>query len=182
MTNENEDVKQLYTKEFKKKWFGEGEWVDEPDCVKFDYNGYKCLVYRLVKKEPYAVEEHYFGGHLCGYVLLKEDNKLDKQAMYDIDCHGGITFCEEGGSFEDENGKEIHMRCGYLIGFDCGHSGDYVPSMEKFMKVHREIGQISPIPIELSKCAIFNPVYRNFQFCVNECKRIVDQLISKEIQ
>ena len=39
------DVKQLYTPEFKEKWFGVGEWVDEPDVVKFDYKGYKCMVY-----------------------------------------------------------------------------------------------------------------------------------------
>lgn len=182
MKTENEDVKHLYTKEFKQKLFGEGEWVDEPDIIKFEYRGYKCLVFRVVKKDPFATDEHYFGGHLCGYVLLSEGHKFygKNYDEIDVDCHGGLTFSEFSDDYEEFD--EFDIDRSHLIGFDCAHSGDYCPSSEEMMKKIRRRGGIYAIPEEFKKYSIFNPVYRNVQFCVDECKSIVDQLINKGVE
>ncbi len=158
----------IYSSDEKLKWFGYGEWIEELDSLVFEYNLYKCLVHRIVKKEPCSAEEHYFGGHLCGYVEIPFAHPLfgiDLNKI-DIECHGGLNYSECHGEHQ-------------LIGFDCAHSCDYTPSMEKFRK-ESWINEIFPIPEEYKEFAIFNPVYRNIDFVINECMQIVDQLIAKE--
>ncbi len=157
----------LFRSDQKLAWFGYGEWVEEFDQIEFTYEYYKCLVVRVVKKEPFAVDEHYFGGHLCGYVQIPKRHPLYSKDWdeIDLDCHGGITC--------NENHEE------HWIGFDCAHSGDYVPSMEKFRKENK-INELFPIPKESSMYSLFHPVYRNILFVMNECRIIVDQLIEIE--
>lgn len=170
MKNFIEESIKSYTSDQKIDWFGPGEWVDEFDVVKFYFKDYKCMVFRVVTQEPF-VEGVCFGGHFCGYVFLHGNHSFSGENFQDldIDCHGGITFSE----FAQEEGA-------HLIGFDCAHSGDYVPSMEKLKKQYRLKAEIAPIPKEFEKYSIFNPVYRNVEFCVNECKSIVNQLIEMD--
>lgn len=154
---ENKTEEHIYDKNIKLKFMGQGEWIDECDKMHFTYKGYECRILRNFVKEPYCKEEAYFGGYLCGYVkfnkeLLNED---------EINCHGGITFCENS-----------------WIGFDCSHSTDYVPTMEEFKK--RYANEILPIPEEFKQYSLFNPVYRNMEFCIEECKQIVEQVIKLE--
>lgn len=148
----------LYTRDQKLKWWGYGEWVEELDAFRYEYKGYECLVLRICRKESYTKEEHYFGGHLCGYVVIPKNHPfyaLDfTEIKIEIDCHGGITFSECNDT--------------HLIGFDCAHSGDYVPSTEKL----RGRSNISKL--------FFNPTYKNFYFCMNECFSIVDQLSAND--
>lgn len=61
--------------------------------------------------------------------------------------------------------------------------GDYIPSLEYFKKQREASGELKPlqIPKEYKKLSIFNPVYRNIEFCINECKSIVDQLAKKAL-
>ena len=157
-----------HTSEEKTAWFGHGEWVEEPDYVEFTYKGYKCQVIRICIREPYAKEFHAFGGHLCGYVQLPESHPyIGKEGFdLDIDCHGGITYSDHG-----------------FIGFDCVHSGDYLPSTEHLKKTNFEMiaSRIAfPVPKGFEKFALFNPVYRNMDYCIKECKSIVRQLIKME--
>ncbi len=163
------EEKHQYDKDFKIKFLGEGEWIEEPDSIKFMYKDYECLVYRVMKKEPCTQEEAWFGGHLCGYVVIPQSHPLYNKEIGEIDyivCHGGITF------------SECHDT--HLIGFDCGHSGDYVPTMVKFKNERSRFHDIFPIPEDFKKYAIFNPSYKNVSFCIDQCKYIVDQLIDLE--
>ena len=66
----NEKRKHIYDREFKLKFMGDGEWLDEPDVVDFEYEGINCLINRTMKRKPLCAEELYFGGHLCGYIFL----------------------------------------------------------------------------------------------------------------
>lgn len=169
-----EDIKEIhkFTSEEKMNWWGYGEWLGEPDEVDFTYNAINCKILRIAIKEPYSVEEHIFGGHLCGYVQIPKDNilYLDTYEDMDIDCHGGLTY-----------GEIIDKK--YWIGFDCAHSTDFVPSTEqlcknnlKGKKIHDSFKEFYN-KIGVKDCLLFNPTYKNINFCINECKSIVDQII-----
>ena len=144
-----------------KNWLGSaaGEWVEEPDHVVFIYKGLECKVVRIVfPDEP----NHIFGGYLCGYVLIPANHPYHNRLLRDlknIDSHGGTDM------------RSRALVTG--IGFDCGHLGDYLPSTEYFKKTN--LRRDFPLPAGFEKYAIFNPVYRNINFCIEECKGIVDQ-------
>lgn len=160
----------LYTSDEKLKWFGYGEWVEEPDLIEFTHHEIKCKIVRTVKKES-CEEERYFGGSLCGYVIIPIGHELYSKDYQDIniDVHGGLTFGEY-------NEKE------HWIGFDCAHLGDLIPSMELFkIKNNRYLKYLWPIPEELNEYSIFNPTYRNIEFCIQECKSMADQIKHKKL-
>lgn len=169
-----EITKDDLTKENKLKWWGEGEWVDEEDEHSFQYKGCDCKILRVYTGEPFSIQPHVFGGHLCGYVKVPLEMKLSEKKSYDldIDCHGGITFNEIEG---EEN----------WIGFDCAHSYDIIPSMEKMFKNNpimiesrKSLEKLyEKIDITKAYSLIFNQTYKNMGFCIQECKSIVDQLI-----
>jgi hypothetical protein len=156
----------LYDREFKLKFMGEGEWLDEPDSITFEHEGIKCLVYRAIKTEPYCLTDPYFGGHLCGYIYLPPDHPLYNKECYDqFDCHHGITF------------QQVNEE-GFMIGFDCAHSGDLIPSMEHMRNTVPELMEIKklyPAPEGFEKHFLFNPTYRNVDFCIKECKSLAEQ-------
>jgi len=162
--------KYVYTKEFKTEYLGEGEWVEEADYVEFNYCGYECHIDRIIASDFYRViptgfwKHAYFGGHLCGYVLLHKEHPCFGKDYDDIDitCHGGLTY-----------GVKI-SEISYKIGFDCGHCCDYVPTIEKLKK---DFGVMSKIPEPLKNSLLFNTTYKNMNFCIQECKSMVDQLI-----
>jgi hypothetical protein len=177
MNTQNRQDFFLFTCDQKLKWFGYGEWVEEADRILFDYKGYKCLVNRVVAKETDAKEEHYFGGHLCGYVEIpKVHFYCSKEFMFDVDvcldCHGGITYDEK----ESHLSRNPDLCTSHWIGFDCGHGGDIVPSMEMFKKLHpvKQSDYMKEIKSEYPN--LFKTTYRNAQFCIKECTDIVDQL------
>jgi|GEM_PF-800168 hypothetical protein len=163
--------KHLFTCEEKLKFLGQGEWVNEPDEVTFDYNGYRCQILRIFVQEPYAKEEHWFGGYLCGYVYIPNDHIYFGKDYHDmsIDCHGGLTYSE----YQSDNS--------YKIGFDCGHCMDYLPSMDHLKKTLPSLIAITEKYAHLKKDMedhyLFNPSYKNIEFCMKECASIVDQLI-----
>lgn len=91
----------------------ETEWLDEPNKLEWEHEGYKCVIIRNSKY-----------GHLCGYVQLGDShpwhgkNKKDKE-IADIDVHGGITY--GGHHLLITNSKSIsHV---WWLGFDAGHNG-----------------------------------------------------------
>lgn len=157
----------LYTSDEKLKWWGYGEWVEEAEEIKFKYDDYECKVIRIAIEEQYSKDYHVFGGHLCGYVRIPSDHPYHYKTYEDmsIDCHGGLTY-----------GK---CHCGHWIGFDCAHCGDYVPSTEFMKKTNdclKMLNKMLLIPKEHRKFSLFNPVYRNIEYCVTECVYIVSQL------
>jgi hypothetical protein len=163
-----------YPSEKKLKYLGDGEWVEEPDEVAFEYNGFRCLILRIFLKEPFSDSEkdHYFGGFLNGYVDLPSTHFYFGKNYNDIEvyCHGDLTFSEE------VNGM-------WRIGFDCAHGGDYTPSTEYFRKTNEsmiEFNKLFPLPEGFENLSLFNPIYRNIEFCIDECCNIVDQLKGKK--
>ena len=159
-----------WTSEEKIKWLGYGEWVEEADTIVFEYLGCEACVHRIIKREPYAKEEAYFVGHLCGYVRIPEDHPFFKSKDLDIETHYGLTF------------NEAHEE--HWVGFDCGHSCDLIPSMEFFNKKRQAEGEFEPFPIpkEFEHFALFHPTYKNMQFCIDECVHIIDQLVTVKVK
>lgn len=159
----------LFTSDDKKKWWDYGEWIEEPDEVKFTYKNYKCLIRRIAVPEPYATDLCMFGGHLCGYVEIPISHYCFNKNYNEIniDVHGGLTY------------SEMNEKNEYWIGFDCAHSEDYMPSSEK---LKRENPYQNPFPIseKFKKYSMFNPIYRNIDFCVKNCMEMIDQLIEIE--
>lgn len=120
-----------------------GEWDLIPKYRIFKYRGYTC---KIVKSDL---------GHLCGYIRIPKS--LYKVAnLYDLEScirvHGGITYMS-----------------GNVIGFDCAHSNDYVPTSYYSMDVMSDIIHSFIMHIE----------YRNSDYVINELKGIVNQMISK---
>jgi len=161
-------TKDYFNREFKLTHLGYGDWLDEPDVMEFEYIGVKCLIARVYKREPCTKEEAWFGGHLCGYIFLPKEHPLWGKGMGDIDlmCHGGVTCAE---TTEE----------GHMIGFDCAHSGDLVPSMVQLRK-RFPVPEIFPIPENMKDHPWFKPVYRNMAYCVKQCKSMVKQAIEME--
>ena len=154
-----------FDREFKLKHLGYGDWLDEPDCMVFEYLGIRCLITRVYKREPDAKEEIWFGGHLCGYIFLLKEHPLWGKKMGDIDlsCHGGVTCAET-------------TTVGHMIGFDCAHSMDLIPSSVQLRK-RWPIPDVFPIPENMKNNPLFNPIYRNMSYCVKECKSLVRQAL-----
>ena len=154
----------IFTYDRKLKWFGYGEWVEEADQLKFEYLGYQCMILRVCEREPYAKEEHYFGGHLCGYVRIPEYHPYYCKECWDMDieCHGGLTYGEKHPDF--------------WIGFDCGHSFDVIPSIEFTKTLDKDILELKKI-FNLSHSPIFQRTYRNMEYVKEQCIKIVEQLI-----
>lgn len=172
MKTETQTENNIYTSDQKLKWWGYGEWVEEVDELFFTYKDYECKVLRIVHKEPFSKQEHYFGGHLCGYVKIPGDHPCHSKDLQNfdcdaqLDCHGGVTFHQDS-----------------WVGFNCAHSGDYVPSVEYLKKTARNIKEMYvKIPEQLKKYSIFNPTYKNIQFCIQECKSVVDQLAAVSLK
>lgn len=87
--------------------------MNENVVKEWNHAGFKCTVIK-----------HPEMGHYCGYVWLPEDHPLANGGERDINnlasVHGGVTY----NAWEDV-GKEKF----YVVGFDCAHAGDYVPSV-----------------------------------------------------
>lgn len=162
----NEKRKELYSREFKLKFMGYGEWLDEPDEVTFEYKGIKCLVFRVVKREIYCPTEAYFGGHLCGYILLPPEHPMcGKECWDEFECHQGVTF--------HDGTDEV-----WILGFDCGHLGDLIPTMEHMHRTIPELIEINKAfstPEGFEKHPWFHPTYKNVDFCIKECKSLAKQ-------
>ncbi len=133
-------------KEKKKEYFGEGEWVEEPDELKFNHMGIDCSLRRII---AFELSGHAFGGHLCGYCKVPKNHPwVGASFDLDVDVHGGITF---GRTDENED---------YWLGFDCAHSGDLVPSLNRLFDRSFSKGD----------------TYKTVPFCIEECKKLADQI------
>lgn len=161
----------LFTSDQKLKWFGDGEWVEEFDKIEFKYREYECLIERVCYREPFAKHEHYFGGHLCGYVKISPNHVLFGKNFSEfselINCHGGITYNQY-----DEN---------HWIGFDCAHSYDILPSLVKTREQINE-NMKKMMPDMFKDSILFTTEYRNIDFVIAEIKNIVDQLVELQTE
>jgi hypothetical protein len=133
---------------------------------RFDYKGFPCVVLLM----PMA--------YRCGYVGIPKGHKYYGK-NYDyipIDCHCGLTYSEKYlyGQLDENT---------WWIGFDCGHycDGYDVEAAKKLYADDRQaMTQITLLEQTgyYQVCNEDNPI-RTLDYCIEQCKRIVDQLISE---
>lgn len=74
-----------------------------------------------------------YGTHPCAYVEIPKEHELynasNKNELYDIACHGGITYVSKTGIIRLSNKNH---RDGYWIGWDYAHYMDYYCSPYNF--------------------------------------------------
>jgi hypothetical protein len=109
-----------------------GAWSGEPDLLRFEAFGFKCLA----KRHPSL-------GHLCGYIQVDADHPWYGKGYDEIDAdvHGGMTYSDKGE-----------------FGFDCAHAGDLVPKMyaltgHAFDDTYKDMGFVVNQLIKLAKQA-----------------------------
>lgn len=144
------EYKHVFTSEEKLKHWGYGEWVEEADECRFEHNGIQCKILRVY----YVDADILFDGHLCGYCKIPSshsDINVDYTENYDYKAYGGITY--------DSVNKHLER----WIGFDCAHSNDVVPSMNKVK----------------DDSIIFHGSYKNMKFVENECRNLAEQITLK---
>lgn len=129
-------------------------------------------------------------GGRCGYVAIPPHHEYSnlKENDYDapnIECHGCITFVSKEHSLKDY----LTIPCSDMwIGFDCSHYGDSPDKVNAVKYFGKEVdselfwfGQhfeklISSCDEDVGEvCKI-----RDYSYVENECKSIIDQLISLE--
>lgn len=124
------------------------EWESEPNELKFEHNGFKCLI----RRQPEL-------GTLCGYVALPPKHPyygMDFDKI-NVDVHGGLTFSYKG---DDTEGWSKGY---WWIGFDCSHAMDFVPYMERYNSLKDD---------RYSKA-----IYKNIGYVKNELISLTEQLL-----
>ena len=129
----------------------------------FDYNGYPCLVLFLSS------------GYRCGYVGLPKASKFYKTDFdrIPVSCHGCLTY----GQRTNKGNRNIRA---YWIGFDCCHlfdKNDYESAKKYF-----DSKTIQPLLIveNIEKQFNTDSIVRTQEYCEQECRNIVDQIIELE--
>lgn len=134
----------------------ETPWKNEPDRLEWtdSETGLSCLIVR----GPV--------GALCGYVAVPPSHSLHgtdyntTQADW-IEVHGGLTYsgachgpiCHTPAAGEPDNV--------WWFGFDCAHSGDYIPGYERHFEA---------LPF------LRDGIYRDLAYVQAECRRLALQL------
>lgn len=157
----------------KVKYWGEREWVYEPDELKFEHQGLQCLILRVWFPENM---DSWYGGYLRAFVLLPENHLWNSGYYRELDVHRGITFR-----------SRFHNRAGDWLGFNCAHDSDICPSLEvyKTASTHPMIRKIQKTIYKLKQktrvSSALEKSYKNTTHVEEHCRRLADQ-INKSIQ
>lgn len=126
----------------KKQWENE----DNRYHIIDDITGYEMFIYRHSRMK-----------HLCGYVKLPENHSLigidyrESDVYEEIYVHGGVTFT---GTLDTGHNLDDHHDTDFLVGFDCAHTGDFIPGMSYELvrgdEVYRDVKYVTE---ELTKLA-----------------------------
>ena len=106
----------------------------------------------------FVVYQHEISGHLNGYVLLNEDDRVED--TMDIMCHGGITF-------EGNLAELIPVQAGNWIGFDCAHYGDKMPFADE---------RLTSYGFSFDFSLSNDEIWRDPDFVEENCEQIINQL------
>lgn len=131
-------------------------WKSEPDRTEWTdlETGLSCLIVR----GPL--------GALCGYVAVPPSHPLhgidyNSDSTIHLDVHGGLTYsamCSGHICHQPKAGEPADV---WWFGFDCAHSGDYIPGYERHMDA---------LPF------LRDGVYRDIAYVREECRRLASQL------
>jgi hypothetical protein len=153
-----------YNYKDKSEW-GEGEWQQEEDKIQWEDK--KTNLPCLIVRGPH--------GGLCGYVGVYKDhpfyelqycgsNEYTASPADLLDVHGGITwsdFCRKDKHsicHIVEEGEDDNV---WWLGFDCAHSGDLTPYLNK-SEYYRQYPR--------------EGIYRNISYVTKEVERLAYQL------
>ncbi len=106
--------------------WGPGPWDDEPDRLEWKEAGFPCM----------AIRNHM--GVWCGYVGVPPGHPYYGKNYHDVEAnvHGGLTYsapCQGHICHVPEPGEPDDV---WWLGFDCGHSDDFVPDMSRRLWPH----------------------------------------------
>lgn len=130
---------------------------------RFEYKGFPCVI--LMQCMAFRT----------GYVGIPKGHKYYEKDYdsIDIHCHGGLTYSEKYLALqEDENI--------WWIGFDTGHycdGKDYDRARELFANYPKSLEQLNLMQSIESKF-ISNEHIRTLEYCEEQCKEIVEQLLA----
>ncbi len=171
--------KDLVVPEQKLAWWGDGPWVNEPDLIEFEHVGFKCIAARKMMWEGHQGFEQMSGGYLCGYVVIPEghpwrsinDKRIFSECLNGIDIHGGVSWV---GVLDGEEA--------YLIGFDCAHSHDISPSLERFQEnLIRErsdepwVKSMIELKAKYPLSVVWHKTYKDIDYVIDQCKSLAEQ-------
>ena len=139
-------------------------WCDEPDKAQWvdETTDLDCL----------AVRNHM--GAWCGYVGIPPGHPWYDRNPYDIDVevHGDLTYgsrCRE----DDPEPAICHVPAPgrpadvYWVGFDCAHGWDHIPRME---------ADLISSGVTDNRFIVALENYRTFDYVVDQCTRLADQV------
>lgn len=130
---------------------------------RFDYKGFPCVILFMPM------------GYRCGYVGIPKDTEIDTDS---IACHCGIAY--EATYLHNQADTDK-----LWIGFDCGHACDGF-DLDKIKELYADDESVMKQTEIMEKTGYFaicnegNPV-RTLEYCEEECKKIVEQLIKLDI-
>lgn len=124
----------------------------------FDEGGYTCAV----MLQPL--------GYRCGYVGIPRDSAWWGSRVRDLGsivCHGGVTYADDHLPQDKPDGL-------WWIGFDCMHHRDAPDVVAVRIAYGEELAE------QANRYMIHGHddrlIIRTLEYCVKECKLIVDQL------
>lgn len=129
----------------------EKPWENEPD--ELDWIDPETNFHCFMRRGPYKAWN--------GYVGIPPTSPLYENEDIDADVHGGITFI--GYAYGWKETCDL-----WMVGFDCAHSFDYLPSLEEFSNKDRLLFQ----DISIS--------YKDIDYVKKEVESLAKQL--KEIE
>lgn len=127
------------------------EWKTEPNFVVFTHTYKLCTIPCVIQRVPHS-------GHLCGYVGVPVWSPWHGKEPSEAEVHGGITYSEDHLPRIE---LDLNFHVSWWIGFDCAHSGDYMP---------------------LSKYNLPDATYRNMEYVKQECRNLAEQTLDATIE
>lgn len=146
--------------------FGPGPWLDEPDRAEWRHVGLPCLALRAPL------------GHWCGYAAVPPGHPLHGRG-YDhevaagaplelaISCHGGLTYSDRCAGNICHVARPGEPDDVWWFGFDCAHSGDFVPRSVYLLRQHG---------LRSAELMADRDVYRELAYVRAATERLAEQL------
>ena len=128
--------------------------------ARFEYKGYPCVVLFME------------AGHRCGYVGVPKGKKVNEDI---IRCHGSITYARNELALQTDTDR-------FWIGFDTAHcfdKRDYKKAKEYFGEDVEVMKRILLMEALDDKYGLYGEI-RTLEFCIEECKQIIEQIIEME--
>lgn len=124
---------------------------------RFEYKGFPCVILFMPM------------GYRCGYVGIPKYAEIN---IEQVECHCGITYSEEYLFHQNDTDK-------LWIGFDCGHcfDGYDVEKIYDYFSEDKDVIKQTKIMEDYFKICNEENLVRTLQYCEEQCRHIVEQLI-----